>query len=131
MTFLEEIEPYLERIKLHRNGKGDIKSIELLREIRDIHFTHIHSKAFKVPSNLCRQCIARMFNQIIGKVERDSCIGKKMTFPKQEPIKVEKEYTTLNVKSMKWGELRKYATSKGIATKGKNKEQLIKELEEL
>lgn len=37
----------------------------------------------------------------------------------------------IDLSKMKWGELRKYATSQGINVKGKNKETILKELEEL
>jgi hypothetical protein len=40
----------------------------------------------------------------------------------------EKESYASFLNSMKWGELRKYATSKGVNTKGKNKQQILDEL---
>ena len=43
---------------------------------------------------------------------------------------VETKTETLDYKSMKWGELRKYATNKGINTKGKTKAQILEELED-
>ena len=110
MTFIKEITPHIERIRLHKEG-GRITSIEILREIRDIHFTHIRSNDFDIPTNLgCGSCVAHMINQLVGKIDRelkhtvnieealpelnkvlDECWakqeakGKKMTFPKQEP----------------------------------------------
>ena len=57
MTFIKEITPHIERIRLHKEG-GRITSIEILREIRDIHFTHIRSNDFDIPTNLgCGSCV--------------------------------------------------------------------------
>jgi len=110
MKFIEEIAPYIERIKLHQDG-GRITNIETLREIRDIHFTHIRSKDFNEPSNLgCGNCVKQMINQLVGKIDRDSKKkgltsfdkkatirdGKKMSFPKQEPKKDKFIYTVDN-----------------------------------
>lgn len=110
MKFIEEIAPYIERIKLHQDG-GRITNIETLREIRDIHFTHIRSKDFNEPSNLgCGNCVKQMINQLVGKIDRDSKKkgltsfdkketirdGKKMKFPKQEPKKDKFIYTVDN-----------------------------------
>ena len=96
MKFIEEIAPYIERIKLHQEG-GRITNIETLREIRGIHFTHIRSKDFDEPSNLgCGNCVKQMINQLVGKIDRDYKKGKKMTFPKQEPNKDKFIYTVDN-----------------------------------
>ena len=118
MTFIEEIEPYIERIKLHQEG-GRITNIETLREIRDIHFTHIRSKDFNVPANLgCGNCVKQMINQLVGEIGRATDVwekikdskfnnlyvegqfeepkGKKMSFPKQEPKKDKFIYTVDN-----------------------------------
>ncbi len=159
MTFIEEIAPYIERIKLHQEG-GRITSIEILREIAGIHFTHIRSKDFDTPSNLgCGNCVKQMINQLVGKIDRDIIklerpvedvpyievkdkqlnAPKKMTFPKQEPVK-----KTITLKDrwaimegynrheeMKWGMFKKYCTSKGIKVKGKKRVQLEEELNNL
>lgn len=144
MKFIEEIAPYIERIKLHQEG-GRITNIETLREIRGIHFTHIRSKDFDEPSNLgCGNCVKQMINQLVGKIDRDSKKGKKMTFPKQEPqediiqeilsdpvdgfIKGE---ILLDPSLMKWGEFKKYCTSKSLKVKGKKRVQLEEELNNL
>lgn len=151
MKFIEEITPYIERIKLHQDG-GRITNIETLREIRDIHFTHIRSKDFNEPSNLgCGNCVKQMINQLVGKIDRDSKKkgltsfdkketirdGKKMKFPKQEPVEriIEEYNITINeeedTSKMKWGEFKKYCTSKGLKVKGKKRVQLEEELNNL
>ena len=95
MSFIEEIQPHIERIKLHQKG-GRITNIEVLREIRDIHFKYIRSKDFDTPSNLgCNNCVRQMINQLVGEIGRESK-GKKMTFPKQEPKKGKFIYTIKN-----------------------------------
>ena len=114
MTFIEEITPHIERIRLHKEG-GRITSIEILREIAGIHFTHIRSNDFDIPTNLgCGSCVAHMINQLVGKIDRefkhikiksvevdksklkgkitDTIVSpKKMTFPLQEPKEKLKE----------------------------------------
>ena len=108
MSFIEEIQPHIERIKLHQQG-GRITNIEILREIRDIHFKYIRSNDFDTPSNLgCNNCVRQMINQLVGEIGREEQAqikrakenttfnkgskepiktGHKMTFPKQEPLK--------------------------------------------
>lgn len=139
MTFIEEITPYIQRIKLHEQG-GRITDINVLRVIRDIHFKYIRSNDFDIPSNLgCSNCVRHMMVQLIGKIDRDSCIGKKMTFPKVEKIEVTKEYEQLKeiVKAdgdtthLRWGAFKKYCTFKGITVKGKTRVELENELKGL
>lgn len=157
MTFIEEIQPYIERIKLHQQG-GNITNIETLRAIRDIHFKYIRSKDFNIPSNLgCGNCVRQMINQLVGeigrqekamptyelKIEEDSDIkivltdntdSKFMTFPNQErkPLKAIPITKQMRVKeSMKWGAFKKYCTSKGLKVKGKTREVLENELKGL
>jgi hypothetical protein len=128
MTFIEEITPYIDRIKLHHNG-GRITNLEVLRAIRDIHFQYIRRYDFNTPANLgCNNCVRQMINQLIGKIERDSCIGKKMTFPKVEKLEVSKEYDTI---PKRWGQFKKYCTSKGLTVKGKTRKELENELKGL
>lgn len=160
MTFIEEITPHIERIRLHKEG-GRITSIEILREIRDIHFTHIRSNDFDIPTNLgCGSCVAHMINQLVGKIDRDSKKGKKMIFPKQERPKIVKDAEDilmsgkpdvkgdgllnaiksgsfvdggdlLDTSLMKWGAFKKYCTSKGLKVSGKKRVQLEEELNNL
>ena len=90
----------------------------------------------------------------------DDEVGKFMTFPKQEPIKITKSElisqtnltkeevyethpTTMNFKLekandnvtlgklLKWGEFKKFCTSVGISVKGKTRKELEQELKEL
>ena len=136
MTFIEEITPYIDRIKLHHNG-GRITNLEVLRTIRDIHFQYIRRFDFNTPANLgCNNCVKQMINQLIGKINRDSCIGKRMTFPKVEKIEVTKEYEEpktdlLDVSQMKWGTFKGYCSAKGLKVKGKTRKELENELKGL
>ena len=150
MTFIEEITPYIERIKLHQTG-GRITNLEILREIRDIHFKYIRKNDFPTPANLgCNNCVRQMINQLIGKIERDLKLqeeevrknttfnkgydkpiktGSKMTFPKIEKLEVSKEYEETIPK--RWGQFKKYCTSKGLTVKGKTRKELENELKGL
>ena len=94
MSFIEEIQPYIERIELHQKG-GNITNIETLRAIRDIHFKYIRHKDFDTPSNLgCGNCVRQMINQLVGEIGREEQAQIKRakdntTFKKgsKEPIK--------------------------------------------
>ena len=134
MSFIEEITPYIERIKLHQKG-GNITNIETLRAIRDIHFKYIRFKDFDTPSNLgCGNCVRQMINQLVGEIGRSETKGNKMTFPKQErkPLKAIPITKQMRVKeSMKWGAFKKHCTSKGLKVKGKTREVLENELKGL
>ena len=133
MSFIEEIQPYIERIKLHQKG-GRITNIEVLREIRDIHFKYIRSKDFDTPSNLgCNNCVRQMINQLVGEIGRESKKkGKRMKFPKTAVIDG-KIVIAINedTSKMKWGVFKKYCTSKGIKVKGKKRTDLENELKGL
>ena len=160
MSFIEEIQPYIERIELHQKG-GNITNIETLRAIRDIHFKYIRHKDFDTPSNLgCGNCVRQMINQLVGEIGRASkhtvniekdlpklnalldekwkeqeAKSKHVTFPKQEPKKVllfddSPDYREF-LGAMKWGEFKKYCTSKGLKVKGKTREVLENELKGL
>ena len=141
MSFIEEIQPHIERIKLHQKG-GRITNLEILREIRDIHFKYIRSKDFDTPSNLgCNHCVRQMINQLVGEIGRqekaiadnESYImgdnledeifpelkSEKMTFPNHEKH------------PKRWGAFKKYCTSKGIKVKGKKRTDLENELKGL
>ena len=135
MSFIEEITPYIDRIKLHQKG-GNITNIETLRAIRDIHFKYIRFKDFDTPSNLgCGNCVRQMINQLVGEIgrcEKPKSKGKKMTFPRTSVING-KIVIALDkdTSKMKWGAFKKYCTSKGLKVKGKTREVLENELKGL
>lgn len=86
MSYLEDIQPYYERIKLQQSGGGGIRNREMMLEIANIHFKYIHSKDFKTITDIgCRVCVTRMMNQLVGLYNTEiKKQGDKMTFPKQE-----------------------------------------------
>ena len=51
-----------------------------------------------------------------------------MTFPKIEKLEVSKEYDTI---PKRWGQFKKYCTSKGLTVKGKTRKELENELKGL
>ena len=152
MSFIEEIQPYIDRIKLHQKG-GNITNIETLRAIRDIHFKYIRFKDFDTPSNLgCGNCVRQMINQLVGERGRSERIlndiladpvhgfikptlnekGKKMTYPKQEPVTFDGFSSIIKeVPPTNWREFQKYCKDKGLKSGGKTREVLENELKGL
>ena len=127
MSYLKDIEPYYERIKLQQSGGGGIRNREMMLEIANIHFEYIHSKDFKTITDIgCRVCVTRMMNQLVGLYNTEvKKQGDKMTFPKQE-----KPYPTIDVTKLSWGKFKTYCKGKGLSVQGKSKKQLLKELNE-
>jgi len=127
MSYLEDIEPYYERIKLQQSGGGGIRNREMMLEIANIHFKYIHSKDFKTITDIgCRVCVTRMMNQLVGLYNTEvKKQGDKMTFPKQE-----KPCPTIDVTKLSWGKFKTYCKGKGLSVKGKSKKELLKELNE-
>ena len=136
MSYLEDIEPYYERIKLQQSGGGGIRNREMMLEIANIHFKYIHSKDFKTITDIgCRVCVTRMMNQLVGLYNTEvKKHGDKMTFPKQD--KVNNDYNdidskpcpTIDVTKLSWGKFKTYCKGKGLSVKGKSKKELLKEL---
>lgn len=125
MSFLQEIEPYYERIKLQQSGGGAIRNREIMVKIAEIHFKYIHSKDFKELADIgCGRCVGRMMNQLVGRYNEEiKNQGEKMTFPKQD-----KPCPTIDVNKLPWGKFKTYCKGKGLSVKGKSKKQLLKEL---
>lgn len=145
MNFLQEIEPYYERIKLQQSGGGAIRNREIMVKIAEIHFKYIHSKDFKELADIgCGRCVGRMMNQLVGRYNEEvKKQGEKMTFPKITKLKDTDEYVVefdnKDLKNQKdkfypdptklsWGKFKTYCKGKGLSVKGKSKKKLLKEL---
>jgi len=145
MSYLEEIEPYYERIKLQQSGGGGIRNREMMLEIANIHFKYIHSKDFKTITDIgCRVCVTRMMNQLVGLYNTEvKKQGDKMTFPKitklidadeflvdfnKEDLKDLKDKFYPDPTKLSWGKFKTYCKGKGLSVKGKSKKELLKEL---
>ena len=145
MSYLEEIEPYYERIKLQQSGGGGIRNREMMVKIAEIHFKYIHSKDFKELTDIgCRVCVSRMMNQLVGRYNEEvKKQGDKMIFPKitklkdtdefivdfnKEDLKNQKDKFYPDPAKLSWGKFKTYCKGKGLSVKGKSKKQLLKEL---
>lgn len=145
----------MDRIRLASEGKGRLTNKGKIYEYKAIFDMYVKDPKSEDLNIGCNNCVGLSYKQTIGKYERelkedlkgldtpltswDNNKGTKMTFPKIEPIKVEKEYKIINdvVKAdgdtthLKWGAFKKYCTSKGIPVKGKTRKELEQELKEL
>jgi len=151
MSYLKDIEPYYDRIKLQQSGGGAIRNREMMLEIANIHFKYIHSKDFKTITDIgCRVCVGRMMNQLVGLYNTEvKKQGDKMTFPKQDKpcptidvLKEEKRVSkelkyvwvdmngVTNPTNLSWGKFKTYCKDKGLSVVGKSKKELLKELNE-
>lgn len=132
--FIKTIKPFIERIRLAKEGRGRISNPNHLKDIASIYNKHVKDPAITYGLNIgCNNCINSAIHQIIGRYDIEigrQSKGEKMTFPKVEP---KKDNTTIviNPSSMKWGAFKKHCTSKGINTKKKTKKQLEEELNNL
>lgn len=131
MNFLEEVEPYRTYIDMYLD-KGAMPNLKIREELNDLDYR------------------LRMHERLViyGKTNIElfptdmacaSCV-KSMMFNLRRWIKIKEEENTVEFKGvppivdltkLKWGELRKYATSKGISVKGKKKQEIIDEINAL
>lgn len=131
--FLELIEPYLEKLVLITQGKARLTDKDKIQKYADIYNTYVKDPASELLSIGCNTCISKSIPRTLKRYELENAVddkettGKKMTFPKQEP----EVKTLLNTTDMKWGEFKKYCTSKGIVVKGKKRVELEEELKNL
>jgi len=118
MTFKEDIEPYINHIRLALNKQCALTS-RVLNPIREVYYNHIDDTK---PINMgCNSCLRNILRIVLDKYDKEETTGVKMSFPKQ-----------VDYKSMKWGEFRKYCKSIGIVNiNKKNREELINELSKL
>ena len=125
MNFLEEVEPYRVYIDMYLD-KGAMPNLKIREELNELDYR------------------LRMYERLViyGKTNIElfptdmacaSCV-KSMMFNLRRWIKIKEEEKTVEFKGvppivdltkLKWGELRKYATSKGISVKGKKKQEII------
>ena len=131
MNFLEEVEPYRVYIDMYLD-KGAMPNLKIREELNELDYR------------------LRMYERLViyGKTNIElfptdmacaSCV-KSMMFNLRRWIKIKEEEKTVEFKGvppivdltkLKWGELRKYATSKGISVKGKKKQEIIDEINAL
>ena len=140
--FLELITPFMDRIRLASEGKGRLTNKGQVKEYKAIFDRYIKDPKSEDLNIGCNNCMGLSYKQTIGKYERELKAngGTKMTFPKIEPITVEKEYKKIDesfdkifndTSLMKWGEFKKYCTSQGISVKCKTRKELEQEIKEL
>lgn len=137
MNFLEEVEPYRVYIDMYLD-KGAMPNLKIREELNELDYRlRMHERlAIYEKTNIelfptdmaCASCVkSMMFNLrrwIKIKEDEQLKIAKgTVEFKGVPPI--------VDLTKLKWGELRKYATSKGVSVKGKKKQEIIDEVNAL
>lgn len=149
MNLLHELKPYdseLDNWKNHSKVPHNLQPLKLIYQ--ELHKERPDIGAYEVKLN-CGSCVWDMCKALynireeLRKTQTVDYKGIKPTITKIKPtevVEVSKEMDEIIkdpgqyfgepvlVKDLKWGELRKYATSKGIDIKGKNKATILEEL---
>jgi hypothetical protein len=127
MDFLQEIKPYLLYIDLYHKGKQmppyevNLKISEIydrLRKHESVKIYGFQNNDIATTDLGCSSCISDMMNNLRNWiVEKSKTIAKPTVEFKGVPIK--------------WGEFKKYCSSKGINIKSKTRVELMNELKTL
>lgn len=127
MDFLQEIKPYLLYIDLYHKGKQmppyevNLKISQIydrLRKHESVKIYGFQNNDIATTDLGCSSCISDMMNNLRNWiVEKSKAIAKPTVEFKGVPIK--------------WGEFKKYCSSKGINIKSKTRVELMNELKNL
>lgn len=137
---IKELNKYSEALTAYRN-QGGLPQGKVKNALADIYEDNWENNKRWGSSKInrsCPSCISDMMKSLCAEFEKNL---KSHKFPKKveitldvnaEPLESESNIEIVeDVDSMKWGELRKYATEKGINIKGKKKADILAELKEL
>jgi len=153
MNFLEEVEPYRVYIDMYLD-KGAMPNLKIREELNDLDYRLRIQERLVIygktnielfPTDMaCASCVkSMMFNlrrwiKIKEKAEEDKIkkialdmVGWTDKFPEEETVEFKGVPPIVDLTKLKWGELKKYATSKGLSVKGKKKQEIIDEINAL
>jgi len=129
---MNKLNKYSDHLVAYRK-QGGLPQGEVKNKLADIYEelwpNHKNWGAPKINRN-CPSCIGDMMKSLCAYWEQSLKVHKFPVEDHREKLReVAKEvYEDVQIRNMKWGELRKYATSKGINTKGKTKAEILAEL---
>jgi len=139
MSLVKELEPFAKELSLYRENntlpQGDVKTA--LEDIYDKYAPKNRKWGVMKTQRGCPTCLSDAM-KCLSAAFIDSLVDFK-AIPQQrdleeliEEVKQEaKVVEVVDYNSMAWGELKKYAASKGIKVKGKRKPEIIEELNKL
>ena len=132
--FLEEVEPYRVYIDMYLD-KGAMPNLKIREELNDLDYRLRIQERLVIygktnielfPTDMaCASCVKSMMFNLRRwiKIKESEINEETVEFKGVPPI--------VDLTKLKWGELRKYATSKGLNVKGKTRAQLTEELTSL
>ena len=134
MNFLEEVEPYRVYIDMYLD-KGAMPNLKIREELSDLDYRlRMHERLViygktnieLYPTDMaCASCVKSMIFNLRRwiKIKESEINEETVEFKGVPPI--------VDLTKLKWGELKKYATSKGLSVKGKKKQEIIDEINAL
>ena len=134
--FLEEIKPYIKDLEVYQVQKSmpnEVKRKAIL-SIFDKYIKHAEYPGSAPTSLGCGSCIPNVMNRLFGMLTREQVTTQPIQRDLEDQIKEEEsinktvDVVDVQIKDLRWGELKKYATNQGINTVGKKKVQILKEL---
>lgn len=125
---IQDLKKFAKELKVFRT-QGGLPQGDVKRELANIYEANWNPRWGAEKINLgCPGCVRDMMKSLCAEWEKLQVEHK---FPKVEPVTVLNHVDRPPFEMMKWGELRKYATEKGINVKGKKKADILAELKEL
>lgn len=146
--FLEDIKPYIKDLEVYQVQQSLPNEVKR-KAIFAIFDKYIKFKEYPQSAKTsigCGACVKNVMNRLFGLLQREQAqpvqrdledqikeeLSIKNKHPKFDTDNLERflkaDGVKLLPKEMRWGELKKYATSQGIKVAGKKKVQILKEL---
>ena len=147
--FLEEIKPYIKDLEVYQVQQSLPNEVKR-KAIFAIFDKYIKFKEYPQSAKTsigCGACVKNVMNRLFGLLQREQAQPVQRDLEdqiKEDQISVSDTNYSVNaemssdqvftpkgimfIKDLRWGELKKYATSQGIKVAGKKKVQILKEL---
>lgn len=147
--FLEEIKPYIKDLEVYQVQQSLPNEVKR-KAMFAIFDKYIKFKEYPQSAKTsigCGACVKNVMNRLFGLLQREQAQPVQRDLEdqiKEDQISLSDTNYSVNaemssdqvftpkgimfIKDLRWGELKKYATSQGINTVGKKKVQILKEL---